>query len=125
MTDIRQQKPKDSKMTRRWFSLLSLLAATAVALPLLAAPSAAQTLDELRATGKIGERYDGLAVARDPGLADTVQNINAKRLEIYRQQAQKQGVSVEQVGMVYASELLEKLPAGTWFLTPDNEWRRR
>lgn len=112
-------------MTRPWFSLLSLLALATVALPLLAGPAAAQSLDELRAAGKIGERYDGLAVARDPALADMVKDINAKRREIYAQQAQKQGVSVEQVGMVYASELLEKLPAGTWFLTPDNEWRRK
>lgn len=112
-------------MTRRWFSLLSLLAAAMVALPLLAAPAAAQSLDELRAAGKIGERYDGLAVARDPAFADMVKSINAKRREIYEQQAKSQGVSVEQVGMVYAGELLEKLPAGTWFLTPDNEWRRK
>lgn len=112
-------------MTRRRFSLLSLLALAAVALPLLALPAAAQTLDELRAAGKIGERYDGYAVARDAAFADMVKDINAKRREIYEAQAKKQGVAADQVGIVYAGELLEKLPAGTWFLTPDNEWRRK
>ena len=112
-------------MTRRRFSLFSLLALAAVALPLLAAPAVAQTLDELRATGKIGERYDGFAAARDPAMADMVKDINAKRREIYEAQAKKQGVAVDQVGIVYAGELLEKLPSGTWFFTPDNEWRRK
>jgi uncharacterized protein len=112
-------------MTRRRFSLFSLLALAAVALPLLAMPATAQTLDELRAAGKIGERYDGFAAARDPAMADMVKDINAKRREIYEAQAKKQGVAVDQVGIVYAGELLEKLPSGTWFLTPDNEWRRK
>ena len=112
-------------MTRRWFSLLSLLAAVAVALPLLASPGAAQTLDELRASGKIGERYDGFAVARDPGVADQVKEINAKRRAIYEEQAAKQGVPLDQVGAVYAGEIIQKVPVGTWILTADNEWRRR
>ena len=112
-------------MTRRWFSLLSLLAMAAVALPLLAGPASAQSLDELRASGKVGERYDGFAVARDPSVADMVKEINAKRREIYESQAKKQGVTVEQVGAVYAAELLQKLPAGTWFLTAAGEWRKK
>ena len=112
-------------MTRRWFSLLTLLAMVAIALPLMTGPVSAASLDEMRASGKIGERYDGFAVARDPAVADAVKEINAKRREIYEKQAKKQGVSVEQVGAVYASELLEKLPAGTWFLTADGEWRKK
>lgn len=109
-------------MTRRWFLLLSLLAMAAAALPPLAGTAGAQTLDALRAAGKIGERYDGYAVARDPALADMVAQINAKRREIYEQQAKKQGVPVEQVGAVYASELVPDLPAGTPVLTADGKW---
>ena len=112
-------------MTRRWFSLLSLLAAAALALPLLAGPAAAQSLDELRASGKLGERYDGFAVARDPGVADQVKAINDKRRAIYQQQADKQGVPMEQVGLVYANEIVQQVPAGTWILTADGEWRRK
>jgi hypothetical protein len=112
-------------MTRRWFSLLSLLAVAALALPLLAGPAAAQSLDELRASGKIGERYDGFAVARDPSAADMVKEVNAKRRGIYEQQAKKQGVPLEQVGLVYANEIVQQVPAGTWILTADNEWRRK
>src|SRR3546814_10148037 len=69
-------------MTRRWFSLLTLLAAATLVLPLLAGPAAAQSLDELRASGKVGERYDGFAEARDPAVAAQVKEINAKRTAI-------------------------------------------
>src|SRR3546814_20471249 len=79
-------------MTRRWFSLLTLLAAATLVLPLLAGPAAAQSLDELRASGKVGERYDGFAEARDPAVAAQVKEINAKRTANYQQQADKEGV---------------------------------
>ncbi|MEQ8357609.1 MAG: YdbL family protein [Kiloniellaceae bacterium] len=112
-------------MTRRWFSLLSLVMALGLALPLLAGPAAAQSLDDLRAAGKIGERYDGFAVARDPNLADKVKEVNDKRRAIYKEQAAKQGVPLEQVGLVYANEILQQVPSGTWVLTVDGEWRQK
>ncbi len=112
-------------MTRRWFSLFSLLVATALALPLLAEPVAAQSLDELRSSGKVGERYDGFAVARDSSAANLVKTVNAKRRAIYEQQAAKQKISVEQVGMVYANEIVQQVPNGTWILTADGKWRQK
>jgi len=113
------------KVTRRRFSLLALMAAALLMLALPSGPVAAQTLDELRAAGKVGERYDGFAVARDPNTADMVKDINAKRREIYEAQAKKQGVPASQVGAVYAGELWQKVPTGTWFLTADGEWRKK
>ncbi len=115
----------DRSMTRRWFSLLSLLMAAALVLPLLAGPASAQSLDELRAAGKVGERYDGFAAARDGNYADMVEEINAKRRAIYEKQAAKQGVSLSQVGAVYANEIVQQVPDGTWLLTADGEWRRK
>ena len=112
-------------MTRRWFSLLSLLMAATLALPLLAGPAGAQSLDDLRAAGKIGERFDGFAVARDGDYADMVKDINAKRRAIYEKQAAKQGASLKQVGMVYANEIIQKVPDGTWILTAEGDWVRK
>lgn len=112
-------------MTRRRFSLLSLMTLATLALPLLATPATAQSLDELRASGKLGERHDGFAVARDPAAAELVKEINAKRTAIYQQQADKQGVPLAEVGKVYANEIVEQVPAGTWILTADGEWRRK
>ncbi len=112
-------------MTRRWFSLLSLLMAAALALPLLAGPASAQSLDDLRAAGKIGERFDGFAVARDSGLKDMVVEINAKRREIYEKEAAKLGVSQGEVGKVYAAKIVKQVPAGTWILTADGDWLQK
>ena len=112
-------------MTRRWFSLLTLAMVAGVALPLLGGPAGAQSLDQLRASGKVGERYDGFAEARDPGVAAAVNQINAKRRAIYQEQAAKQGVSLEQVGMVYANQIVQQVPSGTWILTADGRWRQK
>ena len=68
----RQSDTKAPGLTRRRFSFLSLLLAVGVVLPLLSGPLAAQSLDDLRAAGKVGERFDGFAVARDSALADQV-----------------------------------------------------
>jgi len=111
----------------RWrmgFSLVVLMLAM-LAGGLTAAPATAQSLDELRASGAVGERYDGLAVARDASAAAAVAQINAKRQEIYAQRAAAQGVPADQVGRVYAQEILQKAPPGTWFLTPDNKWTQK
>lgn len=112
-------------MIRRWFSLLPLLMMAMVALPLLTGPASAQSLDELRASGKIGERYDGYVVARDSAVADQVAQINAKRRDIYEQEAAKQGVNLTQVGKVYAAKIVRQVPAGTWILTEDGNWRQK
>jgi hypothetical protein len=112
-------------MRKRLAFPLVFLAAAVLALGLGAAPVAAQSLDELRASGAVGERYDGLAVARDASAAAAVAQINAKRQEIYAQRATAEGVPADQVGRVYAQEILQKAPAGTWFLAPDNTWKQK
>jgi uncharacterized protein len=110
-------------MTRRWFSLLSLALILALALPVGSA--AAQSLDDLRASGKLGESYTGYVVARDPAVAGQAKTINDKRRAIYEQQAAKQGVSLEAISAVYAGEILGQVPAGTWVLTADGKWRQK
>jgi uncharacterized protein len=86
----------------------------------------APSLDELRRDGVVGERWDGLTVVRAEGAPGTVrtrvESVNAKRLEIYDARAEAQGVPVEEVGKVYAKEIVEKAPAGTWFLGEDRKW---
>jgi hypothetical protein len=111
----------------RWrtsFSLVVLMVAL-LAGGLTATPAAAQSLDELRASGAVGERFDGLAVARDASAAAIVDQVNAKRKEIYAQRAASQGVPADQVGRVYAKEIMEKAPKGTWIQAPDNQWTQK
>lgn len=99
--------------------LATLLAGTAVQ---------AQTLDAWRASGELGERYDGLAVARDTASAAAramAEQVNAERRRIYQTRAGEQRVPAEQVGNVYAREVFRGAPAGTWFLAEDGRWQRK
>ncbi len=89
-------------------------------------PAAADQLDELRAQGQIGERFDGFAEARDDAsdaARALVEKVNAQRRGIYEKQAKKQNISVDQVGRVYAERILKTLPKGAWIRTEDG-WRQ-
>jgi uncharacterized protein YdbL (DUF1318 family) len=90
----------------------------------IAGTAQAQSLDDLRAAGSVGERYDGLVVARDPARADYVDQVNQQRLQIYRDRAAQQGVTVEQVGEIYARQITGNAPSGTWFLDRAGNWRQ-
>ena len=83
-------------------------------------------LDQARAAGIVGERYDGYALVRDPNASADVRNlvaeVNAKRKQVYEARAASEGVSVGQVGRVYAQEILEAAPPDTWFLLESGEW---
>jgi len=82
----------------------------------------AGSLQELRASGALGESASGYAVARDPGAAAEVDSINKKRKQVYAEKAAEQGVSIEQVGKVYAKEIFKKVPAGTWLQDEKGKW---
>jgi len=112
-------------MRKRLGFPLAVLIAVVLATGLFAVPASAQSLDDLRASGAVGERYDGLVEARNPSAAAAVAKINAQRKEIYAQRAASQGVPADQVGRVYAQEILQKAPPGTWFLAPDNTWTQK
>ena len=119
-------------MKRRQGSPLALVAMALLVLGLLTSfattPAAAQDLDQLRASGAIGERYDGYAVVRDSGAggaSQLVQQVNNQRRGIYEQRAASQGVSAEDVGRVYAAQIMQKAPRGTWFLGENGNWRQK
>ncbi len=82
-------------------------------------------LDSLRRSGAVGERYDGLAVARDGSASDFVSSVNAQRSKIYQERASKEGVSAQDVGKVYAKQIMSKAPAGTWFLNESGSWAQK
>ncbi|MEL0106340.1 MAG: YdbL family protein [Rhodospirillaceae bacterium] len=90
-------------------------------------PAEAASLNELRASGVIGERYDGFAVVRKnkSGAANIVRQVNAKRRSIYKSRAKQQKISPAQVGVVYAQQIFSNAPAGTWFLSRDGSWTRK
>ncbi len=109
-------------MLRRNLARLVILAAAALALGWSAPPVLAQSLDQLRASGAVGERYDGYAEALQSSAAGVVEQVNAKRRQIYQQTADKEGASVDQIGHVYARQIFAKAPPGTKFLQENGSW---
>lgn len=91
-----------------------------------AMPAWAQSLEALRASGALSERYDGLVAVRQASAEANriASEVNAQRQGIYKQRAAEQGVAWEQVGRVYAQQIFAQSPAGTWFLT-EQGWTQK
>jgi len=112
-------------MRTKSLALLGMLPALVLAISLLDEPAAAQDLDGLRASGAVAERFDGYLQAQERSASKAVATINAQRKKVYEQRAAAQGVSVDQVGRVYASEILKKAPAGTLFVQENGQVTRK
>ena len=83
-------------------------------------------MDAPRAAGLVGERFDGYAVVRDPSVSteihDIVRQVNSERQKIYEQRAATEGASVNQVGRIYAQEIIRSAPAGIYILQENGNW---
>jgi len=108
-----------SQFTRR-----SLLLTFAALVALGPAAARAESLDSLRASGQVGERFDGYAEARDGSTASFVADVNAQRRQEYERIAGQQSIPVEEVGKVAAQKIRDRLPAGAWFKGPDGGWQQ-
>lgn len=113
-------------LSRRTLLALLTVLTLAAGLP---GPAAAKNLDQYRAEGVIAERFDGYVELRAgdaPAEARRiVEDVNAKRREVYQQRAEQQNVPTEAVGKVYAKQILEKAPAGTYFKQPNGSYVRK
>jgi hypothetical protein len=119
------------------FTLLKVLAVCLTAAASLstvaisAGPAAAQSrpLDGPRAAGVIGERFDGYTVLRDQSapadIRQLVETTNAERRDVYEKRAKATNAPVEEVGKVYAEQIMQQAPDGTWFLGPDGNWTQK
>ncbi len=105
--------------------VLGLLAAAGLLLAASGAWAQGRPLDGPRAAGQVGERFDGYAVIRGTASADLaalVDRVNGERKALYQQRAAADHAPVDQVGRVYAQEILKAAPAGTWFLQENGQW---
>ena len=96
----------------------------------VAAPAAAQTpaVDAARATGTVGERYDGsLGVAGpvSPAVRSQVSRINIQRRTLYSNLAASRGASPQDVGITAGCQLLRRVQVGESYMLADGQWRRR
>ncbi len=109
-------------------SFIRLLRPLVLALAVFAAMGGAahaQSLDALRASGAVGESFDGFLVARDSSAQSYVDQVNAQRRKIYGQRAAAQGVPASQVGQVFAQKIMGDVAPGTWLLKPDGSWAQK
>jgi uncharacterized protein YdbL (DUF1318 family) len=97
----------------------------------LAPPAEAQSqrlLDAPRAAGQVGERFDGYAVVRGAGPADVarlVDQVNAERRAVYAQRAEADKAPIEAVGKIYAQQIMQSAPSGTWLQGENGQWTQK
>lgn len=87
----------------------------------------ALSLDEAKSEGLVGERPDGLlgVVVDTPETNRLVTEINAKRLDRYRQLAQEEGVPVNQVQALVGEKVIGQAAPGEYILGASGEWVRK
>lgn len=88
------------------------------ALMVFSGPVFADALDDYRRAGHIIERADGLVEAASgapPAARALVERVNAQRRDLYQQRAAQQGVSVNDVAVIYAQQIRASAPRGTLF----------
>src|SRR4051812_37052024 len=114
--------------------MLFKFAALAAALVLI--PTAAMALDgkaavdAAKAAGVVGEQADGflgfVKPSADAALKAAVQEINQGRAALYRETAQKNGVSVEAAGAATFNQVVQlKLKPGEYFKPAGGGWTRK
>lgn len=112
-------------MLHRFRRALSVLTLAFALFAILGGTAQAQSLDALRASGAVGERFDGYLVARNSSAQAFVGQVNAQRRQVYAQRAAAQGVPADQVGRVYAQKIMTGAAPGTWLQKPDGSWMQK
>lgn len=110
---------------RLHFAMLLLACAAFV---MMSTDAFAGVLDAPRVAGTVGERYDGLAVARGGASAEVkalVTKTNAERRKVYDKRASAEGVAATEVGKVYAIEIMRNAPKGTWVQKENGSWSQK
>ena len=98
-------------------------------LALAASPAVAQdAVIAARASGTVGERFDGYlgaAEALSPSLRAQVGAVNIKRRALFSDLAVRRGVTSGDVGAAAACALLGRVAVGEVYLLAEGQWRRR
>ena len=84
----------------------------------------ALNLSDAKDQGLIGEQSNGLlgVVEASAEVEDLVKMINAKRLVRYKQLAEKNGMSLDQVSILAGEKTTKKTPAGQYIQNSIGEW---
>ena len=103
---------------------LALAATVATAMP-----AVAQSLDEARSAGYLGERPDGYLAQRDPAAPqwalDLMSSVNQQRQAKYFELAASNGTSIEAVEVVAGEKIIQSLPSGSYYMDAGGNWMQK
>jgi uncharacterized protein YdbL (DUF1318 family) len=89
----------------------------------------AQSLDQAKAQGLVGEKVDGFvaAVTASPSaeIQELIRTTNDGRRQAYAQLAQRNGITVEQVGILSAEKLQANAGPGTYIQNASGQWVKK
>ncbi len=97
------------------------------ALLTLGAGAHAQTLEQAKSSGWVGERANGyLGVVQDaPGVRKLVDSINLQRRQQYRDIARRNATSLDAVEAIVGQKLIERAEPGEYVENPAGGWVRK
>ena len=94
----------------------------------VSAPATADSLNDAKAAGQIGEAPDGYLHLVDSGAPAAVKalvvDINAKRRAKYQGIASSRGVPLAAVSAAAGAKLIERTAKGQFVMGADGSWRR-
>lgn len=97
---------------------------------LIITPAAfAQSLEEAKATGLLGEKRDGyiglVQGSAPPAVVSLVEDVNRQRRERYQQIARENGISVDQVAQLAFNKAVEATRSGHFLEDANGRWVRK
>jgi uncharacterized protein YdbL (DUF1318 family) len=109
--------------------LARVLAIALLTLCSAALPAFAQSLDQAKAAGLVGEKVDGFLGVVDANapaeVRAMVDRINAERRAKYAEIANNQNAPMDAVAKIAGQKLTERAPSGQYVLGADGRWRRK
>ncbi|HET8726052.1 MAG TPA: YdbL family protein [Alphaproteobacteria bacterium] len=89
--------------------------------------AAAQTLDQAKASGLVGEMPNGYVGAVQAGgsVRALVDSVNAQRRERYQEVAASNGVPLAVVEQRAGTQLIERTPRGQFVMNASGQWVRK
>jgi len=110
-------------MKKAFYTLVMLLSVMSFSI------AHAITLDEAKSEGLVGEKLDGYiaAVTANPNdeVRSLIETTNRGRREVYAQLAERNGTTIEIVGILAAEKLYAQAGSNVFVQSADGRWVRR
>ncbi|WP_415232045.1 YdbL family protein [Psychromonas sp.] len=81
-------------------------------------------LSDAKQQGLVGEQMDGLlgVIEASPEVKELVNSINTQRLAVYKQIAEKNAMSIDQVSVLAGEKAIKKTPKGQYIQNTVGQW---